>query len=202
MSLFLCLSFQFNFLELTYHLHNLYTNGNPGISLQNPQSYSLWIPFRINCNSRAIFCAWILILSSAIPVALAHSVRLYYFKGRSYTACVFSTEEEGWSLIGFQVITSNKNQWIVFQKHSTVVCFKLLVCRFKPVSFLVSSYVLYIGYLCYILHIHIWFYIFIAFVSLIISDFFLHVFVCGAIDFDILPIYGYVGPSLESRTGL
>ncbi|XP_039962378.1 allatostatin-A receptor isoform X2 [Bactrocera tryoni] len=51
----------------------------------------------------AIFCAWILILSSAIPVALAHSVRLYYFKGRSYTACVFSTEEEGWSLIGFQI---------------------------------------------------------------------------------------------------
>ncbi|XP_004529763.1 allatostatin-A receptor-like isoform X2 [Ceratitis capitata] len=51
----------------------------------------------------AIFCAWILIISSAIPVALAHSVRLYYFKGRSYTACVFSTEEEGWSLIGFQI---------------------------------------------------------------------------------------------------
>ncbi|XP_054730224.1 allatostatin-A receptor-like [Anastrepha obliqua] len=51
----------------------------------------------------AIVCAWVLIVTSAIPVALAHSVRLYYFKGRNYTACVFSTEEEGWSLVGFQI---------------------------------------------------------------------------------------------------
>ncbi|XP_067639584.1 allatostatin-A receptor-like [Eurosta solidaginis] len=51
----------------------------------------------------AIVCAWVLIVTSAIPVALAHSLRLYYFKGRNYTACVFRSEEEGWSLVGFQV---------------------------------------------------------------------------------------------------
>ncbi|XP_017474834.1 PREDICTED: allatostatin-A receptor-like [Rhagoletis zephyria] len=51
----------------------------------------------------AIIFAWVLILTTAIPVALAHSVRLYYFKGRNYTACVFSTEEEGWNWVAFQI---------------------------------------------------------------------------------------------------
>ncbi|XP_030380841.1 allatostatin-A receptor [Scaptodrosophila lebanonensis] len=51
----------------------------------------------------AIMCAWILIVTTAIPVALAHSVRIYQYHGRAGTACVFSTEEEVWSLVGFQV---------------------------------------------------------------------------------------------------
>lgn len=48
-------------------------------------------------------CAWITIVTTAIPVALAHSVRIYQYHGRAGTACVFSTEEEVWSLVGFQV---------------------------------------------------------------------------------------------------
>ncbi|EDW86475.2 uncharacterized protein Dwil_GK14796 [Drosophila willistoni] len=51
----------------------------------------------------AIMCAWITIVTSAIPVALCHSVRIYQYHGRAGTACVFSTEEEVWSLVGFQV---------------------------------------------------------------------------------------------------
>ncbi|XP_043864539.1 allatostatin-A receptor [Drosophila mojavensis] len=51
----------------------------------------------------AIMCAWITIVTTAIPVALAHSVRIYQYHGRAGTACVFSTEEEVWSLVGFQV---------------------------------------------------------------------------------------------------
>ncbi|ALC48223.1 AlstR [Drosophila busckii] len=50
----------------------------------------------------AIMCAWITIVTSAIPVALSHSVRRYQYRGRDGTACVFSTEEEVWSLVGFQ----------------------------------------------------------------------------------------------------
>ncbi|XP_017086382.1 allatostatin-A receptor isoform X2 [Drosophila eugracilis] len=48
-------------------------------------------------------CAWITIVTTAIPVALSHSVRIYQYKGQGGTACVFSTEEEVWSLVGFQV---------------------------------------------------------------------------------------------------
>ncbi|XP_037938682.1 allatostatin-A receptor [Teleopsis dalmanni] len=51
----------------------------------------------------AIFLAWVLIVTTAVPVALAHAVRIYQFRGHNYTACVFSTEEEIWSLLGFQV---------------------------------------------------------------------------------------------------
>ncbi|XP_055909587.1 allatostatin-A receptor [Eupeodes corollae] len=51
----------------------------------------------------AIFLAWILIVTTATPVALAHAVRIYKFRGNNYTACVFSTEEGVWSLVGFQV---------------------------------------------------------------------------------------------------
>ncbi|XP_055846182.1 allatostatin-A receptor-like isoform X2 [Episyrphus balteatus] len=51
----------------------------------------------------AICLAWILIVTTATPVALAHAVRIYKFKGHNYTACVFSTEEGVWSLVGFQV---------------------------------------------------------------------------------------------------
>ncbi|XP_067639582.1 allatostatin-A receptor-like isoform X2 [Eurosta solidaginis] len=51
----------------------------------------------------AIIFAWILIVTTAIPVALSHSVQLYHFKGRKYTACVFSSHEERWNLAAFQV---------------------------------------------------------------------------------------------------
>ncbi|EDW30011.1 GL15947 [Drosophila persimilis] len=51
----------------------------------------------------AIMCAWITIVTTAIPVALSHSVRIYQYRGNAGTACVFSTEEEVWSLVGFQV---------------------------------------------------------------------------------------------------
>ncbi|KAH8418327.1 hypothetical protein KR009_000731 [Drosophila setifemur] len=51
----------------------------------------------------AIMCAWITIVTTAIPVALSHSVRNYQYHGAAGTACVFSTEEEVWSLVGFQV---------------------------------------------------------------------------------------------------
>ncbi|XP_034670656.1 allatostatin-A receptor [Drosophila subobscura] len=51
----------------------------------------------------AIMCAWITIVTTAIPVALSHSVRNYQYRGNVGTACVFSTEEEVWSLVGFQV---------------------------------------------------------------------------------------------------
>ncbi|XP_037811606.1 allatostatin-A receptor-like, partial [Lucilia sericata] len=50
----------------------------------------------------AIILAWILIITTAIPVALAHSVRIYQFHGHNYTACVFSSDKEVWSLLGFQ----------------------------------------------------------------------------------------------------
>ncbi|XP_039958701.1 allatostatin-A receptor-like [Bactrocera tryoni] len=51
----------------------------------------------------AIICAWVAIVTSAIPVALSHSIQLYYFKGRNYTACVFSSHEGIWNLVAFQV---------------------------------------------------------------------------------------------------
>ncbi|KAM7347824.1 allatostatin A receptor 1 [Cochliomyia hominivorax] len=51
----------------------------------------------------AIILAWILIITTAIPVALAHSVRIYQFHGHNYTACVFSSDKEVWSLLGFQL---------------------------------------------------------------------------------------------------
>ncbi|CAD7087545.1 unnamed protein product [Hermetia illucens] len=51
----------------------------------------------------AILCAWVLILTSAIPVALSHSVRIYSLKGLHHTACVFSSHQGVWSLVGFQV---------------------------------------------------------------------------------------------------
>ncbi|KAH8340299.1 hypothetical protein KR074_007375 [Drosophila pseudoananassae] len=51
----------------------------------------------------AIMCAWVTIVTTAIPVALSHSVRIYQYHGAAGTACVFSTDEEVWSLVGFQV---------------------------------------------------------------------------------------------------
>ncbi|XP_041630983.1 allatostatin-A receptor [Drosophila kikkawai] len=51
----------------------------------------------------AIMFAWITIVTTAIPVALSHSVRDYQYHGSAGTACVFSTDEEVWSLVGFQV---------------------------------------------------------------------------------------------------
>uniref|UniRef100_A0A1A9WV99 G-protein coupled receptors family 1 profile domain-containing protein n=1 Tax=Glossina brevipalpis TaxID=37001 RepID=A0A1A9WV99_9MUSC len=53
--------------------------------------------------SIAIIMAWMLIVTTAIPVALAHSVRYYNYRGRHYTACVFSTDNKMWSHLGFQL---------------------------------------------------------------------------------------------------
>jgi len=55
-------------------------------------------------------CAWITIVTTAIPVALSHSVRNYQYHGNAGTACVFSTEEEVWSLVGFQVSFSHSTE--------------------------------------------------------------------------------------------
>ncbi|KAI9582160.1 hypothetical protein GQX74_011655 [Glossina fuscipes] len=53
--------------------------------------------------SMAIIMAWVLIVTTAIPVALAHSVRYYHYRGRHYTACVFSSDNQMWSHLGFQI---------------------------------------------------------------------------------------------------
>ncbi|KAL9885482.1 allatostatin A receptor 1 isoform 1-T2 [Glossina fuscipes fuscipes] len=53
--------------------------------------------------SMAIIMAWVLIVTTAIPVALAHSVRYYHYRGRHYTACVFSSDNQMWSHLGFQL---------------------------------------------------------------------------------------------------
>lgn len=58
--------------------------------------------------SRAILLAWVVIVTSAIPVALSHGVLNYPYKERNYTACVFLSEE-GYSLVGFQVSENVQN---------------------------------------------------------------------------------------------
>lgn len=55
---------------------------------------------------RAILMSWIVIVTTAVPVALAHSVRIYQYHGHHYTACVFSSDNEKWSLLWFQVSAS------------------------------------------------------------------------------------------------
>lgn len=47
--------------------------------------------------------AWILIVTTAIPVALAHSEQIHQIDGRHYINCVFSSDQEMWSLLWFQV---------------------------------------------------------------------------------------------------
>lgn len=51
---------------------------------------------------RAIAFAWIVIVTSAIPVAVSHGVLNYPYRGQNYTACVFQSEL-GYSLVAFQV---------------------------------------------------------------------------------------------------
>lgn len=51
---------------------------------------------------RAIVTAWILIVSTAIPVAIVHGVVDYPYNGRNYTACLFLVEN-GYNLVLFQV---------------------------------------------------------------------------------------------------
>ncbi|KAJ6635357.1 Allatostatin-A receptor [Pseudolycoriella hygida] len=50
----------------------------------------------------AILLAWVVIVTSAIPVALSHGELNYPYKDRNYTACVFLSEM-GYSHVGFQV---------------------------------------------------------------------------------------------------
>ncbi|KAI8128252.1 Allatostatin-A receptor [Lucilia cuprina] len=55
------------------------------------------------CHISANILAWNLIITTAIPVAFGYSVRIYQFHGHDYTACVFSSDKEVWSLLGFQI---------------------------------------------------------------------------------------------------
>ena len=46
--------------------------------------------------------AWVLIVTTAIPVAITHGELSYPYKGHNYTACVF-LNDLGYSHVGFQV---------------------------------------------------------------------------------------------------
>lgn len=59
---------------------------------------------------RAIFTAWVVIVTSAIPAALSHGVVNYPYAGRNYTACLFLVEE-GYNLVAFQVNNKKKKKW-------------------------------------------------------------------------------------------
>lgn len=65
-------------------------------------------------DSRAIFTAWIVIVTTAIPVAIVHGVVNFPYNGRNYTACLFLVEN-GYNLVLFQV---NKSlcfaKWICY----------------------------------------------------------------------------------------
>lgn len=51
---------------------------------------------------RAIVTAWVVIVTTAIPVAIVHGVVNYPYNGRNYTACLFLIEN-GYNLVLFQV---------------------------------------------------------------------------------------------------
>lgn len=73
-------------------------------------SFSSWF-----LDDRAILMSWIVIVTTAVPVALAHSVRIYQYRGHHYTACVFSSDNEKWSLLWFQVSVRERErqgEWI------------------------------------------------------------------------------------------
>lgn len=63
-----------------------------------------------NCDkknySRAIFTAWVVIVTTAIPVAIVHGVVNFPYNGRNYTACLFLVEN-GYNLMLFQVNVSS-----------------------------------------------------------------------------------------------
>jgi len=52
--------------------------------------------------------AWVLIVTTAIPVAITHGELSYPYKGHNYTACVF-LNDLGYSHVGFQVCFNKKN---------------------------------------------------------------------------------------------
>lgn len=52
--------------------------------------------------SRAIVTAWVVIVTTAIPVAIVHGVVNFPYNGRNYTACLFLVEN-GYNLVLFQV---------------------------------------------------------------------------------------------------
>lgn len=51
---------------------------------------------------RAIFTAWVIIVTTAIPAGLSHGVVNYPYNGRNYTACLFLVEA-GYNIVLFQV---------------------------------------------------------------------------------------------------
>lgn len=50
----------------------------------------------------AIGLTWVLIVTTAIPVALSHGIINFPYKGDNYVACVFLSDF-GYSLVWFQV---------------------------------------------------------------------------------------------------
>lgn len=51
---------------------------------------------------RAIATAWVIIVTTAVPAAIAHGVTSYPYNGRNYTACLFRTDD-GYNIVAFQV---------------------------------------------------------------------------------------------------
>lgn len=51
----------------------------------------------------AIILLWIVIVTTAVPVALSHGLNEYSFRGEETSNCGFMTKD-GWSLSAFQVI--------------------------------------------------------------------------------------------------
>lgn len=52
---------------------------------------------------RAIATAWVIIVTTALPVTMSHGEVLYRHENRTYTACLFLSEE-GYNLVAFHVI--------------------------------------------------------------------------------------------------
>lgn len=55
------------------------------------------------CDHRAIATAWIVIVTTALPVIMSHGEVLYRYEDRTYTACLFLVEK-GYNLVAFHVI--------------------------------------------------------------------------------------------------
>lgn len=64
----------------------------------------MFYPNECGCRDhRAIATAWVIILTTAIPVTLSHGEVLYRYEDRTYTACLFLVDE-GYNLVAFHVI--------------------------------------------------------------------------------------------------
>lgn len=57
-------------------------------------------------DHRAIATAWVVIVTTAIPVTMSHGEVLYSYENRTYTACLFLVDQ-GYNLVAFHVILFN-----------------------------------------------------------------------------------------------